>query len=100
MTAYRGEEAIQKANKISEKFGLGIAVALFYRIKLKEPIELLRGGTEYIRATNFGFSISTVSKGELGQICAAFDEVILDATGSVTIKLLPCEGWLFTVIVP
>lgn len=29
-----------------------------------------------------------------------FAEMPSDAIGSVTIKLLPCKGWLFTVMVP
>ncbi|MDE5866537.1 MAG: sensor histidine kinase, partial [Lachnospiraceae bacterium] len=36
--------------------GLGIAAVLFYRIKLKKPIDLLRDGTEHIRANNLNFS--------------------------------------------
>ncbi len=57
--------------------GLGIAAVLFYRIKLKKPIDLLRDGTEHIRANNLNFSIPEVSTDELGQICAAFETMRL-----------------------
>lgn len=53
--------------------GLGIAAVLFYRIKLKKPIELLRDGTEHIRANDLDFAIPAVSTDELGQICATFE---------------------------
>jgi len=58
--------------------GLGIAAVLFYRIKLKEPIDLLRNGTEHIRANDLNFSIPAVSTDELGQICAAFETMRLE----------------------
>lgn len=58
--------------------GLGIASALFYRTKLKRPIELLRDGTEHIRANDLNFSIPAVSTDELGQICAAFETMRLE----------------------
>lgn len=58
--------------------GLGIAGGLFYRIKLKRPIELLRDGTEHIRANDLNFSIPAVSTDELGQICAAFETMRLE----------------------
>lgn len=58
--------------------GLGIAAILFYHIKLKKPIDLLRDGTEHIRANDLDFSIPTVSADELGQICAAFETMRLE----------------------
>ena len=58
--------------------GLGAAGSLFYHIKLKEPIELLRDGTEHIRANDLNFSISAVSADELGQICTAFETMRLE----------------------
>lgn len=58
--------------------GLGIAAALFYRIKLKKPIDLLRDGTEHIRANDLNFSIPAVSTDELGQICVAFEIMRLE----------------------
>lgn len=53
--------------------GLSAAGTLFYHIKLKKPIDLLRDGTEHIRANDLNFSIPAVSADELGQICAAFE---------------------------
>lgn len=58
--------------------GLGTAGVLFYRIKLKRPIELLRDGTAHIRAHDLTFSIPAVSTDELGQICAAFETMRLE----------------------
>lgn len=58
--------------------GLGIAAVLFYRIKLKKPIDLLRDGTEHIRANDLNFSIPAASTDELGQICAAFETMRLE----------------------
>ena len=58
--------------------GLGIAAALFYRIKLKKPIDLLRDGTAHILAHDLNFSVPAVSPDELGQICAAFETMRLE----------------------
>ena len=58
--------------------GLGAAGGLFYHIKLKRPIELLRAGTEHIRTNNLDFSVPAVSTDELGQICAAFETMRLE----------------------
>lgn len=58
--------------------GLGIASVLFYRIKLKEPIALLRDGTAHIRAHDLNFSVPAVSTDELGQICTAFETMRLE----------------------
>lgn len=58
--------------------GLGIAGVLFYRIKLKEPIDLLRDGTAHIRAHNLNFSVPAVSSDELGEICAAFETMRME----------------------
>lgn len=55
--------------------GLGIAGVLFYRIKLKRPIDLLRDGTAHIQAHDLNFSVPVVSSDELGQICAAFEKM-------------------------
>ena len=58
--------------------GLGAAGGLFYHIKLKRPIALLRDGTEHIRANDLDFSIPAVSTDELGQICAAFETMRIE----------------------
>lgn len=58
--------------------GLGIAGILFYRIKLKRPITLLREGTAHIQSHDLDFSVPAVSTDELGQICAAFETMRLE----------------------
>lgn len=55
--------------------GLGTSGVLFYHIKLKRPIELLRDGTAHIRAHDLNFSVPVVSSDELGRICAAFEKM-------------------------
>lgn len=58
--------------------GLAAAGAVFYRWKLKEPIRLLLEGTRRIQAHDLDFSLPAVSGDELGQICAAFEEMRLE----------------------
>lgn len=53
--------------------GLGIAGILFYHLKLKAPIEILKMGTERIRNHDLDFSMPEASADELGQICTAFE---------------------------
>lgn len=53
--------------------GLGVAGLLFYHMKLKTPVLVLRAGTERIRNHDLDFSVPEVSDDELGQICAAFE---------------------------
>lgn len=53
--------------------GLGAAGIIFYYLKLKTPIAVLKDGTERIRMHDLDFSIPEVSKDEMGQICAAFE---------------------------
>lgn len=58
--------------------GLGIAVILFYQIKLKEPILILRNGTERIKNQDLSSAIPVVSRDELGQVCQAFETMRLE----------------------
>ena len=58
--------------------GLGLAGALFYRWKLKEPIALLLEGARRIQAHDLDFTIPAVSADELGQTCAAFEDMRLE----------------------
>lgn len=58
--------------------GLGFSGVLFYHIKLKKPIILLREGTAHIQTQDLNFSIPEVSTDELGQICAAFETMRLE----------------------
>lgn len=53
--------------------GLGLAGILFYRLKLKKPIALLKTGIERIQMHDLDFVIPEVSGDELGQLCAAFE---------------------------
>lgn len=53
--------------------GLGMAGLLFYRLKLKKPIAILKSSTERIRMQDLDFVIPEVSADELGQICAGFE---------------------------
>ncbi len=53
--------------------GLGVAGILFYQLKLKRPIAVLKMGTERIRNQDLDFTIPETSTDELGQICAAFE---------------------------
>ena len=57
--------------------GLGLAGALFYRWKLREPIRLLLEGTRRIQANDLDFTIPAVSADGLGQTCAAFEAMRL-----------------------
>lgn len=52
---------------------LGAASFLFYHLKLKTPIAVLRKGTERIKEHDLMFSITEASADELGQICLAFE---------------------------
>ena len=58
--------------------GLGVAGVLFYRWKLKEPIRILMEGTRRIQAHDLDFTLPTPSADELGQICAAFENMRLE----------------------
>ncbi len=58
--------------------GLAAAGLLFYRWKLKTPVQALRAGTERIRNHDLDFSIPEISGDELGQICAAFETMRVD----------------------
>lgn len=58
--------------------GLGVAGTLFYRCKLKEPIRVLMEGTRRIQTHDLDFSLPTPSADELGQICAAFENMRLE----------------------
>ena len=53
--------------------GLGLAGILFYHLKLKLPIAILKESTERLRMHQLDFTIPEVSADELGQVCAAFE---------------------------
>ncbi|MDE7339591.1 MAG: HAMP domain-containing histidine kinase [Lachnospiraceae bacterium] len=53
--------------------GLGLAGILFYQLKLKKPIAVLKTGIGRIQMHDLDFAIPEVSGDELGQLCAAFE---------------------------
>ena len=53
--------------------GLLTSVALFYHIKLKQPIGILRDGITRIQNNDLDFSLPVSSNDEMGQLCAAFE---------------------------
>lgn len=50
-----------------------LAGGLFYRWKLKKPLERLQAGTEGIMAGDLDFALHTASADELGRLCSAFE---------------------------
>lgn len=56
-------------------FGCGIILAafLFYKNKLKAPLQLLNDASKKISETNLGFHIIYDSKDEMGQLCNSFE---------------------------
>lgn len=56
-------------------FGLCIVLAamLFYRNKLKKPIELLDQASEKITMNDLDFHLSYASKDEMGRLCVSFE---------------------------
>lgn len=53
-----------------------LTASLFYRIKLKEPLEALRSGAESIIAQDLDFTVSPPrNTDELGQLCIAFEQM-------------------------
>lgn len=58
--------------------GLILADIMFYRMKLKKPFAELQSGAERIMQNDLDFSIKSISKDELGQLCNAFEEMRLE----------------------
>ena len=48
-------------------------VSIFYRLKLKEPLEVLANGASHIIENDLDFQIKAKSQDELGQLCTAFE---------------------------
>ncbi|WP_223068693.1 HAMP domain-containing sensor histidine kinase [Paenibacillus caui] len=48
---------------------------LFYRNKLKKPIEILSGASEKIAANDLDFHIVYDSRDEMGQLCSSFEKM-------------------------
>ncbi|WP_322174971.1 HAMP domain-containing sensor histidine kinase [Acutalibacter caecimuris] len=53
--------------------GIACASSLFYRIKLKEPLDALKQGIVHIADNDLTYSIGYQKQDELGQLCGAFE---------------------------
>lgn len=53
--------------------GIACASSVFYRIKLKEPLDALKQGITHIADNDLAFSIDYQKHDELGQLCRAFE---------------------------
>ncbi len=51
------------------------AVFLFYRWKLKTPLEILMDGANHIMENDLDFAVEVQSDDELGKLCAAFERM-------------------------
>ena len=56
--------------------GLIVSVFLFYYLKLKQPIACLQNGIMRIQNNDLDFSLPIWSNDEMGQLCAAFEEML------------------------
>lgn len=54
---------------------LFLSASMFYRLKLREPIEALAKGADRIIANDLDFEMKAGSEDELGQLCTAFETV-------------------------
>ena len=52
-----------------------VSVFLFYYLKLKQPISCLQNGIMRIQNNDLDFSLPILSNDEMGQLCAAFEEM-------------------------
>ena len=55
--------------------GIVCASSVFYRIKLKEPLDALRKGIVHIADNDLSFPISYTKPDELGRLCGAFEKM-------------------------
>lgn len=55
--------------------GIACASSVFYRIKLKEPLDALKQGIVHIADNDLSFPISDQKQDELGQLCGAFEKM-------------------------
>jgi len=55
-----------------------ISAVLFYRLKLKKPLDALQDGIEKIQNQDLDFSIEKQNDDELGRLCAAFETMRLE----------------------
>lgn len=55
--------------------GIVLMASLFYRWKLKKPIEILMKASENISKNDLGFRISYDGKDEMGELCRVFEKM-------------------------
>lgn len=55
--------------------GIACASSVFYRIKLKKPLDALKQGIVHIVDNDLSFSVRYQKQDELGQLCEAFDKM-------------------------
>ncbi|SFE34593.1 Signal transduction histidine kinase [Paenibacillus algorifonticola] len=55
--------------------GIVLMAVLFYRWKLKKPLEILMKASERISANDLGFHISYDGKDEMGELCRVFENM-------------------------
>lgn len=55
--------------------GVACASSVFYRIKLKEPLDALKQGIVHIADNDLSFPISYQKQDELGRLCGAFEKM-------------------------
>ena len=55
--------------------GIACASSVFYRIKLKEPLDSLKQGIVHIADNDLSFPINYQKQDELGQLCGAFEKM-------------------------
>lgn len=55
--------------------GIVLMASLFYRWKLREPLDILMKASERISTNDLGFQISYDSKDEMGELCRVFERM-------------------------
>ncbi|KRE46569.1 sensor histidine kinase [Paenibacillus sp. Soil724D2] len=55
--------------------GLVLIAGLFYKLKLKKPLEILMSASKKISSNDLGFHVSYDSKDEMSELCRAFEKM-------------------------
>ena len=55
-----------------------LACFLFYRKRLKKPLNILKKGTEQVSLNNLDFDLTYDSEDELGQLCSSFEKMRME----------------------
>lgn len=55
--------------------GIGTAAAVYYRVKLREPIRQLQDGIRRIQENDLDFQITYTSGDELGSLCGSMEKM-------------------------